>query len=314
MPIIRTNIKVYRVLIEHVLRFNIFFLIVIIGQLSFAQPWGYHTNSNDIDGKTYSAVTIGSGGRFPYTKPLLSVSYFEQSEELAIWLSDVGYTGCDNNEVIFVFDSKRKYRSKNFYTLKGGDGLWIRSINGDIDSFSNIDLPEYVLLHELMKSSKLYVRVENDCHVYDYTFGLSGSSSAINKVVHNGYLQKQFGDSVTSLSQAIDNLIRTLRIKRVLDLSQIDLVIKDISDSIISLPYRAETKIKIAIIKYLKEYGHPTKGVFAMKLIPSQETDNRYVLQIILNKGSFIQSKTFEELVLIKLGGTSPILYDLESY
>lgn len=293
--------------------------VFFIAETALGQSWKYENAINDIDGKYHVASTTGWGGKYPYNSAKIILNYFEESEGLNLYLTNIGYTGCDNNEVIFVFDSKRKYRAKNVSTNNDRDALFIDEVIGDFDSFSNANWPQYIILYELMKSSKLYVRVRNDCHSYDFSFSLSGSSSAINKVLRNGYLQNAFGDSIKDVSMAVDNLIYSLRRQRELEMNMISLNIKLSNESIealgidstIKLSLYTQTKIKIAILNYFKDYGYSTESITEMKLIPVMNSENRYYPQLFFNEGQSIRAKTFEQL---KIYRRSDGVYDIESF
>jgi hypothetical protein len=140
---------------------------------SFSQ-WSYKTVKTDFDGTHKRAIVVGSGGEFPYENPYLVVRYGKENG-LDIYISDAGYSGCDNRQVFFKFNGDdEKYKSK--YVNEGANSdSWF------ISSLENSSLFE--LLDKFMKHSYVSVRLSNDCSLKDYRFSLGGSSNAIKNII-----------------------------------------------------------------------------------------------------------------------------------
>ena len=140
---------------------------------SFSQ-WSYKTVKTDFDGTYKRAIVVGSGGEFPYKNPYLVVRYGKENG-LDIYISDAGYSGCDNRQVLFKFNGDdEKYKSK--YVNEGANSdSWF------ISSLENFTLFE--LIEKFKKHSYVSVRLINDCSLKDYRFSLSGSSNAIKNII-----------------------------------------------------------------------------------------------------------------------------------
>ena len=140
---------------------------------SFSQ-WSYKTVKTDFDGTYKRAIVVGSGGEFPYKNPYLVVRYGEEIG-LEIYISDAGYSGCDNRQVFFKFNGDdEKYKSQ--YVNEGANSeSWF------VQSLENITF--YELLNKFMNHSSVSIRLRNDCGRKDYRFSLSGSSKAIRYVI-----------------------------------------------------------------------------------------------------------------------------------
>lgn len=140
---------------------------------SFSQ-WSFKTVKSDFDGTYKRAITVGSGGEYPYKNPYLVVRYGKENG-LDIYISDAGYSGCDNRQVLFKFNGDdEKYKSK--YVNEGANSdSWF------ISSLENSSLFE--LLDKFMKHSYVSIRLSNDCVLKDYRFTLSGSSNAIKNII-----------------------------------------------------------------------------------------------------------------------------------
>ena len=142
---------------------------------SFSQ-WSYKTVKSDFDGTYKRAIVFGSGGEYPYKNPYLVVRYGKENG-LDIYISDAGYSGCDNRQVFFKFNGDdEKYKSK--YVNEGANrDSWF------ISSLENFTLFE--LIEKFKKHSYVSVRLINDCSLKDYRFPLSGSTKAIYYVISN---------------------------------------------------------------------------------------------------------------------------------
>ena len=140
---------------------------------SFSQ-WSYKTVKSDFDGTYKRAIVVGSGGEFPYKNPYLVIRYGKEIG-LDIYISDAGYSGCDNRKIFFKFNGDdEKYKSQ--YVSEGANSdSWF------ISSLENSSLFE--LLDKFMKHSYVSVRLSNDCSLKDYRFSLGGSSNAIKNII-----------------------------------------------------------------------------------------------------------------------------------
>jgi len=142
---------------------------------SFSQ-WSFKTVKSDFDGTYKRAIVVGSGGEYPYKNPYLVVRYGKENG-LDIYISDAGYSGCDNRQVFFKFNGDdEKYKSK--YVNEGANSdSWF------ISSLENFTLFE--LIEKFKKHSYVSVRLINDCSLKDYRFSLNGSTKAIDYVISN---------------------------------------------------------------------------------------------------------------------------------
>ena len=156
-------------------RILLLIFFIILSFESFSQ-WSYKTVKTDFDGTYKRAIVVGSGGEFPYKNPYLVVRYGEEIG-LEIYISDAGYSGCDNRQVFFKFNGDdEKYKSQ--YVNEGANSeSWF------IKSLENFTLFE--LIEKFKKHSYVSVRLINDCSLKDYRFSLSGSTKAIDYVISN---------------------------------------------------------------------------------------------------------------------------------
>lgn len=140
-----------------------------------AQTWKHTIKYSDFDGKYNLVYAEGYGGSFPYENPKFIIRNKTEDE---LYITGLGYTGCDNNSLIIVFDSSRRYKAYGNPSTDN-EALFIESLfseaNGD-------KLTIYHLLQEIMKSSKMSIRFENDCAIRDFFFKLDGSTTALTKM------------------------------------------------------------------------------------------------------------------------------------
>ena len=144
-----------------------------------AQTWSYANKTSDFDGSYKVVSAYGYGGDFPYQSPRFIVR--NMGGRIDLYISDLGYTGCDGNELIIVFDSKRKYYVTTSLLIESTDkdALFIAGIR---ESWNGEVLTIYHLLDEVKRSSKMSIRFSSDCKTNDFFYKLDGSTSALNQM------------------------------------------------------------------------------------------------------------------------------------
>lgn len=171
---------------------NTFCLFIVLLTINCHSQWRTGSSGNKFDGEYKYGTIIGKGGEYPYTKPSLTINKFKNVEP-NIYISNIGYTGCNNNSLKFAFDNSEDIYS--FYS----------ETNADKDAaFLSATVFETKELLELFKQkSKVYIRYSNSCGKEDYEFSLNGATKAINFIVGN-YYEKEI--------EAIKDEIREKRI------------------------------------------------------------------------------------------------------
>ena len=79
-------------------------LLVFIPLVCFGQ-WTLNESNDPFDGKISTVKHRGYGGEFPYENPLLIIRYKHLKEELEIYISDMGYSGCSDNIIHASFNN-----------------------------------------------------------------------------------------------------------------------------------------------------------------------------------------------------------------
>jgi len=151
-----------------------FFIFIAFGLN--AQTWKHKVQYSDFDGKYDIVYAFGYGGSSPYENPQFIVRNIDENE---LFISDLGYTGCDDNKLVIVFDKTRKYIVYGNPSTDN-EALFLSSIY-----YQNEELTErtiYHLLKEIMQSSKMSIRFSNDCSIRDFYYRLDGSTSALTKM------------------------------------------------------------------------------------------------------------------------------------
>lgn len=175
------------------------------------QSWTFKSGGDDFDGTYKTSSIVGKGSEFPYNKPLFVVNKFSDNVEPNVYLSDIGYTGCDDNQLIFVFDGERKYTISDLSTNREEDILFISKLywHDDVIGYRT-DVPVAFLLDEIKRSSRMSVRFKNDCSQKDFYFTLAGSSKAIDFVLGPNWVEKQMQDFIgnkkTLLIESINHI------------------------------------------------------------------------------------------------------------
>ena len=156
--------------------------ILLFTSISYSQSWKYNTFESDFDGSYKIARVYGTGGEFPYKNPDLVVLRYSTGA-INIYISDAGYSGCDNKKVKFKFNNDDKiYTTSSVGDGTNNDSWFIYSMN---------DISEIQLLEKFTKHNSVSVRLISNCSSKDYKFSLSGSTKALNTVFGYGWLKKQ---------------------------------------------------------------------------------------------------------------------------
>ncbi len=156
------------------------FVCYFLVNMCFSQRWNYKVEINEFDGKSRTAYIEGSGGHV-FSHPYFMMGYVENTNELIFAISDVGYSGCDNNSIKIKFDND--------------DNIYIFDVVSSVDyeiwylKENSITIPNFI--EKLILNNKMSIRVSSDCQVEDFSFSLKGSSKAIKFVLPNDYFMKQ---------------------------------------------------------------------------------------------------------------------------
>jgi len=156
--------------------------ILLFTSISYSQSWKYSTFESDFDGSYKLARVYGTGGEFPYKNPDLVVLRYSTGS-INIYISDAGYSGCDNKKVKFKFNNDDEiYTTSSVGGGANNDSWFINSMN---------DISERQLLEKFTKHNSVSVRLISNCSSKDYKFSLSGSTKALNNVLGYGWLKKE---------------------------------------------------------------------------------------------------------------------------
>ncbi|WP_439130021.1 hypothetical protein [Polaribacter sp.] len=183
---------------------TIFTILCFFYSIVLFSQWSYSSGKSDFDGKYKTASIRGSGGAFPYNKPLLVVNKFAD-KELSIYITDSGYSGCDSKIAYFKFNGDDKI----YKTVYIGEGP--NSNSWFINSLEKIDKIE--LLDKFIKHNYVSVRLRSNCNTSDYKFSLSGSSKALNFVTGHGFIKNYIKNKEAKIKRITEEKER-LKLKR----------------------------------------------------------------------------------------------------
>jgi hypothetical protein len=160
-------------------------IIIPLFSISYCQSWSYKAGENVFDGKYKIASVVGKGGKFPYNSPVFVINNFK-NETINIYISDVGYAGCDNKVAIIKFAGDSSTYKFAIKTNSDKDTWFIDYLYYSTDE----DYINWIkLLDNLKKYSRMYIRLSSDCGQTDLEFPLIGSTAAINFVASD-YINK----------------------------------------------------------------------------------------------------------------------------
>ncbi|MBL7811570.1 MAG: hypothetical protein JNL57_05055 [Bacteroidetes bacterium] len=183
------------------------FTSFFIGFSSFiqAQVWTYKQDKNPFDGKYKTCSIIGSGGSFPYTQPVLVLNHFENALDLNLYISEVGYAGCDNKKILVQFDNEDSIYSYSSST-NNDKNVWFFDFSSEMNQ-SGQQLSMFKLLKKMQIMSTIQIRLESECGQSDYSFSLAGSTTAINFVASE-WMENSLKNDLAEKMRRINELIR----------------------------------------------------------------------------------------------------------
>ena len=143
----------------------LFILILLTTSLSYSQSWKFKTFTSDFDGKYKLARVYGTGGEFPYQKPDLVVIK-RSGGSVDIYVSEAGYSGCDNKFIYFKFNGdEKKYRTNSVGGGANNDSWFVHSME---------DISTNELLEKFTKHNSVAVRLGSNCGSNDFKFSVRG--------------------------------------------------------------------------------------------------------------------------------------------
>ena len=146
-------------------------LLLFIPLVSFGQ-WTLNETNDPFDGKTSTVKHRGYGGEFPYQNPMLIIRYKHLKEELDIYISDMGYSGCSDNIIYASFNNSPENVFKYWVTPStDNEAVFFR------------DYQFLTFLSNLKTFSTVTIKFSNSCGDKRFKFNLSGSSKAINNLL-----------------------------------------------------------------------------------------------------------------------------------
>lgn len=156
----------------------IILISILSVQTSYAQ-WKKVSGNNKFDGDFKHAYISGKGGSYPYNKPVLHITQHNE-EDLNIYIDNIGYTGCNNPNLLFAFDQDDDILKFNANSNLNNDATFITSTTQELSD-----------LTELLKNKKVvYIRYRDSCGKEDYEFSLSNSTNAIEFVIGDYFKTK----------------------------------------------------------------------------------------------------------------------------
>jgi hypothetical protein len=309
---------------KRLLLLSTFILLSVVGLN--AQTWTYANKTSDFDGSYKIVSANGYGGEFPYQSPRFIVR--NTGGRIDLYISNLGYTGCDGNELIIVFDSKRKYYVTNSLLIESTDkdALFISGIR---ESGNSEVLTIYHLLDEVKKSSKMSVRFRSDCKTNDFFYKLDGSTSALNKMFGRSIQDaiKSFEEDKVKMAIAEkewerkqakkDSIAKiksdSLKIWRKQILDKRKLVLDSVINSFLENAYidGVKTDYKIAeesrqMVKKLLQTNanmlKPEDKFIGFNLSPTNQGRYRLMIKYIDHQGVIIQKYLYKSLKLTSSG------------
>lgn len=160
---------------------TILVLIILLIPFVLQSQWRTSSGSNKFDGNYKAATVIGSGGKYPYTKPTLVISKFDSSDP-DIYLTNIGYTGCGKPSIEITFNNSDIIYTYESLSNRNNDKAFLSfSLSQTTIYYKSISLQD--LMKKFKEKNKVYLRYANNCGADDFVFTLSGSTRAIDYVL-----------------------------------------------------------------------------------------------------------------------------------
>lgn len=229
------------------------FISVLLISTVFGQSWNFKATGNDFDGRIRTATIVGKGGEYPYTSPTLVVNFFENSKSLNFYITDMGYTGCDDNQALFVVDGTHRLKTQYVSDDSEKSTLFFdgfEKINsGEYGTFSNLEVLQF-----LKSGTKLSVRVSNDCYQRDYSFSLTGSTAAINFVLGRDFdeaikLEQKAKQESAGATSVISDKIKILEPSLTIDAKTKAEVIRIVAEEMKATSTPLSDMVEVQIVK-----------------------------------------------------------------
>jgi hypothetical protein len=234
---------------------------------SAAQTWTFKTTGNDFDGRIRTATVLGRGGESPYTTPLLVVNYFEESKSLNFYVTDFGFTGCRNNRALLVIDGTKRLTSVDVSDDSEHNTLFLDEFDLSSDQ-TGMSLSKLEVLQLLKTGTKLSVRLSNDCFSRDYTFSLSGSTSAINHVLGTDFNQALIDEQ--RRREEFRSVVNTVR-KMIA-----------VQDSTLVLNEKTTTEVVRIVQEELNSTATPLSDIKSINIIKSDWSPGKWQVEVIV--------------------------------
>ena len=134
----------------------------------FSQAWIYAPHKNKFEGVSFEVAAAYGDGDFPYNSPILAVRKSEKTG-VEIMMSGVGYATAERTRIKYYFDDGEP-ETIRISTSTDGQTYFLYLDN------------QTEFINKLKTGSKVYFRAYTGTDQKDYTFSLSGSTAAINKL------------------------------------------------------------------------------------------------------------------------------------
>ena len=199
---------------------KIILILLYIPLLSYTQTWKYSEEFDPFDGKTILVTAKGYGGEFPYETPSFVIRYKVSSKEMDVYITGLGYTGCDNNLLKISYDNNpanvRRYSTSESI---GNNALFISEYH-----FKQ-------LFNDLKEHTIISVEFRNRCTINTFSFRLNGSLKSINKLLNQTVDYNPNYIKILAEKQQKINQERAL--EEVKKIGKVEKLIKTLKDSMI---------------------------------------------------------------------------------
>jgi len=162
--------------------FFLCFFLCAISVSSVQSQWRFLNKHDKFYGKYKQAVVFGKSDKSPYNKPSLNIIYVENQGSFNIYIGNMGYTGCLNKGIGYIFDNENvKYMKGDITTNNEENAIHLSQLDNILD-----------FIEGLKSYNKLYINYFDDCNDgVRIEFPLAGSTKAISRCLEEFYSNNQ---------------------------------------------------------------------------------------------------------------------------
>ena len=158
----------------------LFFFITLLYSYSTFSQWTSNTSNNAFDGQIKSISLLGTGGKYPYGKPLFVINYFKKQDKINFYVTNVRGAICSNKVMYFNFDNSSEIYEVNSIGKDTNSESWFVNIDKEYFKSGNSFRNNIDFLEKIISSKYMKIRLVSNCSKADYSFELGNDLALVS--------------------------------------------------------------------------------------------------------------------------------------